>query len=148
MAGLATRQGEVVLPCVAEAEVDEMGSFVGKKKEPRWLWPALDQHTGQGLASGFGRRKDAGVLPLKTLLEPFGSPRSYPDAWGAYERNRAPAVHSPGKPNTPHLERNPRTLRPRRKRLVRKPICFSKSIALHDIVVGLFSNRYEVGLPV
>jgi hypothetical protein len=32
------------------------------------------------------------------------------------------------------------------KRLVRKTICFSKSIQMHDIVIGLFVNRYEFGL--
>jgi insertion element IS1 protein InsB len=26
---------------VDEAEVDEMWSFVGKKKAPRWLWHAI-----------------------------------------------------------------------------------------------------------
>jgi len=31
------------------AEVDEMWSFVGKKQAPRWLWHALDHHTGKGL---------------------------------------------------------------------------------------------------
>jgi hypothetical protein len=28
----------------------------------------------------------------------------------------------------------------------RKTICFSKSIQMHDIVIGLFVNRYEFGL--
>jgi len=30
----------------------------------------------------------------------------------------------------------------------RKTICFSRSIQLHDIIIGLFVNRYEFGLPV
>jgi hypothetical protein len=30
----------------------------------------------------------------------------------------------------------------------RKTICFSRSIQLHDIIVGLFVNRYEFGLLV
>ncbi|WP_317112458.1 IS1 family transposase [Chroococcidiopsis sp. SAG 2025] len=34
------------------------------------------------------------------------------------------------------------------KRLVRKTICFSKTEEMHDIVIGLFINRYEFGLPV
>jgi insertion element IS1 protein InsB len=34
------------------------------------------------------------------------------------------------------------------KRLVRKTICFSKSIEMHDLVIGLYVNRYEFGLPV
>jgi insertion element IS1 protein InsB len=37
-------------------------------------------------------------------------------------------------------------LRTRMKRLTRKTICFSKSIQMHDIVVGLFVNRYEFEL--
>ena len=148
IAGLSTSQVEVVLERVDEAEVDEMGSVVGKKTEPRWLWHALDHQTGKVLAYVFGRRKDEVFLQLKTLLEPFGITRYYTDSWGAYERNLAPAVHSPGKRNTQQIERNHLTLRTRLKRLVRKTICFSKSIVMHDIVIGLFINRYEFGLPV
>jgi len=33
----------------------------------------------------------------------------------------------------------------RLKRLTRKTICFSKSEEVHDIVIGLFINRYEFG---
>jgi len=40
------------------------------------------------------------------------------------------------------------TLRTRIKRLARKTICFSKSPEMHDIVIGLFVNRYEFGLSV
>jgi insertion element IS1 protein InsB len=46
------------------------------------------------------------------------------------------------------MERTHLTLRTRIKRLVRKTICFSKSTTLHDIVIGLFINRYEFGLAV
>jgi insertion element IS1 protein InsB len=41
---------EVIVERVEEAEVDEMWSCVGKKKEPRWLWHALDHRTGKLLA--------------------------------------------------------------------------------------------------
>jgi insertion element IS1 protein InsB len=148
IASLFTSQIEVVLQCVDEAEVDEMWSFVGKKQEPRWLWHAIDHHTGQVLAYVFGRRKDEVFLQLKALLTPFGITRYDTDYWGAYEPNLAPEVHSPGKHNTQQIERKHLTLRTRLKRLVRKTICFSKSIELHDIVVGLFINRYEFGLAV
>ena len=121
-----------------EAEVDEMWSFVGKKGNQRWLWHAIDHHTGAVLAYVFGRRKDEVFLQLKALLEPFGLTRFYTDHWGAYTRHLAPEVHSPGKRNTQKIERKHLTLRTRMKRLVRKTICFSKSIQLHDIVIGLF----------
>jgi insertion element IS1 protein InsB len=125
-----------------------MWSFVGKKQEPRWLWPALAHHTGQVLAYVFGRRKDEVLLQLETVLAPCGLTRYYTDYGGAYARHRAPAVHRPGNHHTQQLARQHLTLRTRLKRLVRKTICFSKSIALHDIVIGLFINRYEFGLPV
>ena len=128
--------------------MDEMWSFVGKKKEPRWLWHAIDHRTGKVLAYVFGRRKDEVFLQLKALLAPFGITRYYTDYWGAYDRNLAPEVHSPGKRNTQQIERKHLTLRTRIKRLVRKTICFSKSIEMHDIVIGLFINRYEFGLSV
>jgi insertion element IS1 protein InsB len=54
--------------------------------------------------------------------------------------------HQPGKRNTQKIERKHLTLRTRIKRLTRKTICFSKSIQMHDIVIGLFVNRYEFGL--
>jgi insertion element IS1 protein InsB len=47
------------------------------------------------------------------------------------------------------MERKHLTLWTRIKRLVRKTICFSTSIARHDIVViGLFGNGSEWRLPV
>ena len=147
IAGLSTSQVEVVLQRV-DAEVDEMWRFVSKKKEPRWLWHAIDHCTGKVLAYVFGRRTDEAFVKLKMLLEPFGLRLYYTDDWGADERNLKSDVHSPGKRNTQQIERKHLTLRTRIKRLVRKTICFSKSIALHDIVIGLFINRYEFGLPV
>jgi hypothetical protein len=67
---------------------------------------------------------------------------------GAYTRHLDPDVHSPGKRNTQKIERKHLTLRTRIKRLVRKTICFSKTIQMHDIVLGLFVNRYAFGLLV
>jgi insertion element IS1 protein InsB len=131
-----------------EAERDEMWSFVRNKSNPRWLWHAIDHHTGKVLASVFGRRQDTVFLKRKALLEPFGITRYYTDYWGAYTRHLDAAVHSPGKRNTQQIERKHLTLRTRMKRLVRKTICFSKTIQMHDIVIGLFVNRYAFGRAV
>jgi insertion element IS1 protein InsB len=70
---------EVIISCVDDAEVDEMWSFVGKKKEQRWLWHAIDHWSGRVLAYVFGRRKDEVFLELKTLLGPFGITRYHTD---------------------------------------------------------------------
>ena len=137
---------EVVIRIAEEAEVDEMWSFVKRKKAPRWLWHAIDHRSGKVLAYVFGRRQDEVFLKLQALLEPFGITRYYTDYWGAYTRHIEAEQHQPGKRNTQQIERKHLTLRTRIKRLTRKTICFSKSIQMHDIVIGLFVNRYEFGL--
>src|SRR5262245_2543079 len=43
---------------LGEAEMDEMWSLVGNKGNPRWLWHAIDHHTGKVLTYVFGHRKD------------------------------------------------------------------------------------------
>ena len=136
----------MVIRIAEEAEVDEMWSFVRRKKAPRWLWHAIDHRSGKVLAYVFGRRQDEVFLKLKALLEPFGITKYYTDSWGAYTRHIEVDQHQPGTRNTQQIERKHLTLRTRIKRLTRKTICFSKSIQMHDIVIGLFVNRYEFGL--
>jgi insertion element IS1 protein InsB len=109
-----------VLRKVQEAELDEMWSFVGRKKQPSWLWEALDHRTGRILAYVFGRREDQALLQLKVLLAPFGIRRFYTDGWGAYLRRLAPYQHVVGKRRTQQLEQKHLTLRTRIKRLVNK----------------------------
>ena len=53
-----------------EAEMDDMWSFVGQKDHPRWLWHAIDLHTGAVLAYVFGRRKDEVFLSSKRCWSP------------------------------------------------------------------------------
>jgi insertion element IS1 protein InsB len=125
-----------------------MWSFVGSKKTPRWLWHALDHRSGTVLAYVFGKRQDQAFLDLKARLEPFGIRRYYTDGWGAYQRHVDPEQHEIGKRNTQRLERKHLTLRTRIKRLVRKTICFSRSTRMHDIVIGLFINRFEFSVGI
>ena len=128
--------------------MDEMWSIVGRKKHPRWLLGALDHQTGRILAYVFGRWEDQALLKLKALLAPLGICRFYTDGWSVYHRCLPPHQHVIGKRRTQQLERKHLTLRTRIKRLVRKTICFSKSVQMHEIVIGLFINRFEFGLPV
>jgi insertion element IS1 protein InsB len=67
---------------------------------------------------------------------------------GAAAARRYATVHCPGKRNTQKIERKHLTLRARIKRLVCKTICFSKTTQMHDIVIGLFVNRYAFGRAV
>ena len=110
----------------------------------------LTRHHSSGtvLAYVFGRRKDVVFLELQDLLKPFGMTRFYTDGWGAYAQHIDPAQHQVGKENTPRIESKHINLRTRIKRLVRRTICFSKTTTRHDLVIGLFINRYEFGLRI
>ena len=144
---LCPKQVQVKITRVEVAEGDEMWSFVGSKSRQHWLWHAIDHHSGKVLAYVLGRRKDKVFKRLKTLLKPFGIRRFCTDDWGAYARDPLGKEHVVGKDMTWKIERKHLTLRTRIKRLARRTICFSKSILMHNIVVGLYINLFEFGAP-
>jgi len=125
-----------------------MWSFVGAKAKARWLWHALDHHTGRVLAYVVGTRKDAVFRKLKALLTPFGITRYYTDKAGVYRRHLLPAQHTVGKLLMQKIERKHLTLRTRLKRFARKTLCFSRSRVMHDLLIGLYMNRVEFGCTV
>ncbi len=125
-----------------------MWRFVGAKATERWLWHAIDHRTGRVFAYVTGTRKDAVFLKLKALLAPLDITHYYTDKAGVYRQHLPPTQHRVGKLSMQMIERNHLLLHTRIKRLVRKTICFSKSIVLHDIVIGLFVNRYAFGRAV
>ena len=47
------------------SELDEMWSDVCSKSQQRWLWHAIEHHTGQVLAYVFGTREDHVFLELQ-----------------------------------------------------------------------------------
>ncbi|MBV9388759.1 MAG: hypothetical protein JOZ78_20235 [Chroococcidiopsidaceae cyanobacterium CP_BM_ER_R8_30] len=70
------------------------------------------------------------------------------DGWGAYQHHLSVEEHEIGKRKTQRIERKHLRLRTRIKRLVRKTICFSKTEEMHNLIIGLFINRYEFGLNI
>lgn len=64
------------------------------------------------------------------------------DGWGSYAREVPKDKYLTGKIFTQRIERNNLTLSPRIKRLTRKPICFSRSVELHEKVIGAFIEKY------
>ncbi len=113
---LDTQALDVDIYRVADVEMDEMWSFVGSKKQQRWLWQAIDHATGVVLAYVLAPHQDYALGLLMQLLTPFGIIRFFTDAWGAYERILDPESHLIGKKNTQRIERKHLTLRTRIKR--------------------------------
>jgi insertion element IS1 protein InsB len=56
--------------------------------------------------------------------------------------------HTNGKATTQKIESTHINLRMRSKHSVRRTICFAQTERRHDLVVGLFINRYEFGRPI
>ncbi len=87
-------------------------------------------------------RTDETCRELLALLTPFNIGMITSDDWGSYAREVAKEKHLTGKLFTQRIERNNLTLRTRIKRLARKTICFSRSIELHEKVIGAFIEKY------
>ncbi|AHA65891.1 Transposase [Shigella dysenteriae 1617] len=61
---------------------------------------------------------------------------------GSYGREVPKDKHLTGKIFTQRIERNNLTLRTRIKRLARKTICFSRSVEIHEKVIGTFIEKH------
>ncbi|WP_210523126.1 MULTISPECIES: IS1 family transposase [Pantoea] len=129
---------DVTLIC----ELDEQWSFVGSKARQHWLWYAYNTKTGGVLAYTFGPRTDETCRELLALLTPFNIGMITSDDWGSYAREVPKDKHLTGKIFTQRTERNNLTLRTRIKRLARRTICFSRSVELHEKVIGAFIEKH------
>ena len=129
-------------------KVDESWSFVQAKKHPRWLWWVEEATSGEVVAFVFGRRTHATFRRLLFLLESAQITVSkwITDAWWAYFDCLDQRLRLERKALLQSLERKHLTSRTRIKRLARKSICFSKSVLVHDTIIGLFINQFFFGI--
>jgi IS1 family transposase len=135
-------------PEAVELELDEMWSFVYKKKHKRWVWLALCKATRQIVACVVGGRSEATCKRLwNNIPENYKQAVCYSDFWSAYqavipdEQHQAVTKQS-GLTN--HIERFNNTIRQRLARFVRKTLSFSKSEQMHLICLHLFLHRYNL----
>lgn len=122
-------------------EIDEQWSYVGKKSQQRWLWYAWWPHLKRVFAYALGSRGDDTLKTLLDRIKGFNVRLFCTDDWGAYDRLLPEDKHLITKQFTQSIERQNLNFRTRIKRLQRKTICFSKSVEIHDKVIGEFINR-------
>ncbi|TQI87566.1 insertion element IS1 protein InsB [Serratia marcescens] len=94
------------------------------------------------LAQTFGPRTNETCRELLTLLKPFNIGMITSDDWGSYARKVPKEKHLTGNIFTQRIERNNLTLRTRIKRLAQRTICFSRSVELHEKVIGALIEKY------
>ncbi len=114
----------------------------GQQGRQHWLWYAYNTKTGGVVAYTFGPRTDETCMELLTLLTPFNIGMITSDNWGCYAREVPQDKYLTGKIFTQRIERNNLTLRTRIKRLTRKTLCFSRTIELHEKIIGAFIEKH------
>lgn len=129
-------------------ELDELWSFVGKKKNKCWLWIALCRRTRQIVAFVIGDRSARTCARLFTKIpQEYRKCKSFSDLWEAYGKVFSSKTHERvGKDQgeTNHIERFNNTLRQRIARYVRKTLSFSKKEAWHHLVTKFFMFNYNL----
>jgi insertion element IS1 protein InsB len=115
---------------------------VQNKKQQRWLWYAIEKKSKKVLAFVFGRRTDETFRVLLDKLSVFHITQYDTDDWQSYSKYLPRDKHTIGKAHTQNIERENLNFRIHLKRLARKTICFSKSIQMHDIIIGLYLNLF------
>jgi insertion element IS1 protein InsB len=129
-------------------QLDEMWSFVGNKKNKKWIWLAIDADTREivGAYIGDRSRRSAKKLWLSIPAVYRQCATCYTDFWEAYsevlpsKRHKAVGKET-GK--TSYIERLNNTFRQRIGRLVRKTLSFSKKLKNHIGAVWYFINHYN-----
>lgn len=124
-----------------------MWSFVGFRKNKRWIWLALCRRTRQIVAYVIGDRSEATCRLLwERVPVAYKGGLVYSDFWEAYEQVVPEEQHQAvGKDSgqTTHIERFNNTLRQRLARLVRQTLSFSKTDAMHECCLRLFLHTYN-----
>lgn len=128
-------------------ELDARWSFVGFKKNKRWVWLTMCRRTRQIVAYGIGERSEVACRLLwERVPADYKHSRVYTDFWEAYQKVVPAGQHSAvGKDSgqTNHSERWINTLRQRSARFVRKTLSFSKTDTMHECCLNLFLQDYN-----
>ncbi|SRV08846.1 IS1 ORF2 [Shigella sonnei] len=131
----AVAAGEQVVPA------SELAAAMKQIKElQRWLFYAYDSLRKTVVAHVFGERTMATLGRLMSLLSPFDVVIWMTDGWPLYESRLKGKLHVISKRYTQRIERHNLNLRQHLARLGRKSLSFSKSVELHDKVIGHYLN--------
>ncbi len=129
-------------------EVDELWTFVGRKKRKKWLWLAVERHTRRIVAWVLGGRGIATARRLWAALpEDYRTGTWYfTDEWEAYRRVLPTPAHRPspkGSGQTSIVEAVNCSLRQKCGVLVRKSCSFSRCLHMHHIRIQLVIDEHN-----
>lgn len=111
-------------------EADELYTFVGSKINPIWVIYAINTMNKDVVVFNVGRRTNKDISLVMNSLINSHPQRIYTDKLVNYRSLIPNKIHSTKYRGTNHIERKNLTLRTHLKRLSRRRICFSKSVAM------------------
>ena len=123
--------------------MDEQWGWVGNKRQQHWLFYGFDTKRKKVLAPVFGPRSVETLRRLLCLLKNFSIGMFTTDGWPGYQQMISQRQHLIGKIFTQRIERHHLTLRTPIKRLARRTICCSKSIDIHEKVIGASLDKFH-----
>lgn len=112
-------------------QIDELWSYVGKKKRKVWLLYAYCARSGEILAFTMGKRSITTVKNLMVKLKYIEIDFFCTDRWEAFTAVLPYERHLIGKMFTKAIEGINTWFRTRLRRLVRRTVCFSKKLIYH-----------------
>jgi len=138
-------QEEIKTLQVFGIQLDELWSFVGKKKKKRWIWVAYDPVHRLVVAHHIGGRgKRAARKFWKKIPDCLKSCEFETDDWEAYRAILSEKQHKVGKDLTYYIEGFNATIRARVSRLVRKTLSFSKMDKWHNLAIAWFFWQFNL----
>lgn len=132
---------ELELPIIVKGrtyEVDEIKTFVKRKKRKIWIVYALERASRQVVSFNVGARTNKTLnVVLRTLIL-ADARQIYTDKLINYRSLIDCHIHRTDLYSTNHIERNHLTLRTHLKRLNRRTICFSRSITMLRACLSIY----------
>jgi IS1 family transposase/transposase-like protein len=114
----------------AAVEVDELKTYIVRKRNQYWVAYALNRQTKKVIDFIVGKRTKRTLKVLTDALLLAKAGRIYTDNLIIYRTLIPKLIHKPGSRLTNHIERNNLNLRTHLKRLSRRTICFSRSVVM------------------
>jgi insertion element IS1 protein InsB len=119
-------------------EVDELKTYIKNKNREYWVIYALDKQSGQVVDLKIGKRTEVNLKRVTDTLLLAECKAIYTDGLNIYRQVVPAAIHKVKRYGTNKIERLNLSLRTHMKRLNRKTICFSKSIAMLEACLKIY----------
>jgi IS1 family transposase len=119
-------------------EVDELKTYIGKKKREYWVVFALERNTKRIVSYCVGKRTTRNLGQVVNSLLLAEAKKIYTDKLNIYAGLIPKKLHKVKDFGTNHVERHHVNVRNNLKRLSRKTICYSKSLIMLSACIKVY----------